>query len=157
MKQHCPHMHAPKPKCQSVILSLWHLLCRRTFATAVSITVVSSFAPSCRVDVLCASTCSRYSFFLKTRWHARVQGIFEGYVGDIVPDPTQIISLGQTSRAAAAQRGGPLCSVHMLSLPLRPPMPPSQGCERLHSPFGLLTFRARIIFLAVRWIEKQKY
>ena len=77
--------------------------------------------------------------------------------GDIVRDPAQIVALAQTSRAAAAQRGGPLCSVHMLSLPLRPPMPPSQGCERLHSPFGLLTFRARIIFLAVRWLENQKY
>ena len=38
-----------------------------------------------------------------------------------------------------------------------PPMPGPQGCENLYSPIGLLTFRARTIFLAVRWLENRTY
>ena len=45
-----------------------------------------------------------------------------------------------------------------LSLSLStPPVPGPQGCEKLHSPIELLTFCARMIFLAVRWLEKHKY
>ncbi len=38
-----------------------------------------------------------------------------------------------------------------------PPMPGAEGCEKLHSPIGLLTFRAHTIFLTVRWLENHKY
>ncbi len=36
-------------------------------------------------------------------------------------------------------------------------MPGPQGCEKLYSPLGLVRHRARITFLAVRWLEKQTY
>ena len=46
---------------------------------------------------------------------------------------------------------------HSLSLSLYPPMPRPQGFKKLHSPMGHLRFRARMTFLAVRWLEKQTY
>jgi len=39
--------------------------------------------------------------------------------------------------------------------PSTPSMPGPQGCEKLHRPIGLVTFCARMIFLAVMWLEKQ--
>ena len=46
--------------------------------------------------------------------------------------------------------------IYTLSHPT-PPMPGPQGCEKLHSPIGLLKLRARTIFLVVRWLENRKY
>ena len=36
-------------------------------------------------------------------------------------------------------------------------MPRPQGCEKLHSPLGLVIFCAHITFLAVRFLENQTY
>ena len=35
-------------------------------------------------------------------------------------------------------------------------LPGPQGCEKLHSPFGLSTFQVRTTFSAVRLLENQK-
>ena len=44
--------------------------------------------------------------------------------------------------------------IYSLSLSTAP-VPRPQGCEKLHSPFGLLNFGARILSFAVRWLENQ--
>ena len=63
---------------------------------------------------------------------------------------TEIIALAQKSRLAAARRGRG--TVMLCAYALFPSAPPHAWPSN-----GLLKLRARTIFLAVRWLENQKY